>query len=340
MTPRPLLRLSSLALAPVLAAATASAQCSDLVFFEDFESGAVGWTTTLDWLISNSANCGVTCIVGQRAHIPFNTPFCACEPDPPPTYGCNGELRSPWVTLPSLAPGETLALDFCADMYMNFGNGGGIENCHRLLLRSCSGASNLYLLGGAGFSGGPCAPNITTPPIDLAAFQGQCVQLTFIAGEAETHGGLGRSRFQLDNVSIVHDKPAPASYCTSLPNSSGASAQIATSGSTSIAQNDLVLNASGCPPGQIGLYFFGTDQVQLPFGNGLLCVSGGVERLIPATVIQPDGTATKQVDNTAAPAAGKLVPGSSWNFQFWFRDPAGGGSGYNLTDGVSARFCQ
>jgi len=76
------------------------------------------------------------------------------------------------------------------------------------------------------------------------------------------------------------------------------------------------------------------------FGNGFLCVSGGIERLLPSTVIQPDGSATKPIDNTVAPAKGKLLPGSSWSFQFWFRDPGGGGAGYNLTDGVTAHFCQ
>jgi hypothetical protein len=47
----------------------------------------------------------------------------------------------------------------------------------------------------------------------------------------------------------------------------------------------------------------------------------------------------RQVNFTAAPAAGVLVPGSTWRFQLWYRNPAGGGAGYNLSNGLRVRFC-
>ena len=48
---------------------------------------------------------------------------------------------------------------------------------------------------------------------------------------------------------------------------------------------------------------------------------------------------TWAVHNTAAPGgAGQLTAGSTWNFQAWFRDPAAGGTAFNLSDGVELTF--
>ena len=36
---------------------------------------------------------------------------------------------------------------------------------------------------------------------------------------------------------------------------------------------------------------------------------------------------------------GHIVPGATWNFQGWYRDPAGPcGTGFNLTNGTSITF--
>ena len=44
-------------------------------------------------------------------------------------------------------------------------------------------------------------------------------------------------------------------------------------------------------------------------------------------------------DNTQPPNAQVVVlPGSTWNFQAWFRDPSAGNSGFNLSDGLSLSF--
>ena len=37
--------------------------------------------------------------------------------------------------------------------------------------------------------------------------------------------------------------------------------------------------------------------------------------------------------------AGAITPGSTWYFQFWFRDPSAGMSGVNLSNGLEANFC-
>ena len=45
------------------------------------------------------------------------------------------------------------------------------------------------------------------------------------------------------------------------------------------------------------------------------------------------------LDFSTPPRSGGLIqPGSSWNFQFWYRDSAGG-NGFNFTDALSVNFC-
>ena len=52
------------------------------------------------------------------------------------------------------------------------------------------------------------------------------------------------------------------------------------------------------------------------------------------------GTASLPFDNTAPPnPSGQVAVGETWNFQFLYRDLAGGGALFNLTDGLGVTFC-
>ena len=52
------------------------------------------------------------------------------------------------------------------------------------------------------------------------------------------------------------------------------------------------------------------------------------------------GQASYAVDNTNPPQpSGQITAGSTWNFQFWYRDPAAGGADFNLSDGLEVTFC-
>ncbi len=129
-----------------------------------------------------------------------------------------------------------------------------------------------------------------------------------------------------------------AVYCTASPNSVGQGAHIGWSGSLSFSANDLVLSVDGCPPGQNGLFYFGTNDVELPFGDGFRCVGGGTKRLGVQQIAQ-DGTAQRAFDNTLpAGSAGPIAPGVSRNFQFWYRDPSFGSFGFNLSDALHVTF--
>lgn len=130
-------------------------------------------------------------------------------------------------------------------------------------------------------------------------------------------------------------------YCSALPNSSGTPAAISWSGSTSLFASSMVLSASGAPPLKNGLFFYGSARVNLPWGDGIRCAGGSLQRL---GVLQTDagGNASLPLDFTQPPLSSgphALLPGAQWNFQFFFRDPSGGPAGWNTTDALAVRFC-
>jgi hypothetical protein len=54
------------------------------------------------------------------------------------------------------------------------------------------------------------------------------------------------------------------------------------------------------------------------------------------------GQVSRSIDLTLPPASsgvGQISAGDTWNFQFWYRDPSAGASGFNLSDGLSIVFC-
>lgn len=126
-------------------------------------------------------------------------------------------------------------------------------------------------------------------------------------------------------------------YCTSNPNSTGTPATLYASGSAAVSNNEFTLVAANGPPNNVGTFFFGQGQQQAPFGAGILCVSSSIVRL-PGILIDASGTAWQPLDLTQPPAAGVIVPGSNWNFQFWYRDPAGGPGAFNLSQGLAVTF--
>ena len=132
--------------------------------------------------------------------------------------------------------------------------------------------------------------------------------------------------------------PNPTNYCVTSPNSAGAGATISFSGSASVSSNNLTLFATGLPAGQNGLFYYGDSQSQLAFGNGFRCVSGTTHRL-PIVNSSLFGDVFYSLDLTALSGPAQIGVGDTVNFQFWYRDPAGGGSAFNLTDGMSATFC-
>jgi glucose/arabinose dehydrogenase len=146
-------------------------------------------------------------------------------------------------------------------------------------------------------------------------------------------------------IYLIAQECVEVNYCAVENNSSGFPASITYSGSLSHSANDLQLIATFCAPNQNGLFYYGGSAIDLPFGNGHRCVGAGgagIFRLTPPVQANGFGDAVRSVDYNAPPmnaGAGQVLAGSKWYFQFWFRDPMGGGAGFNTSDGLELAFC-
>ena len=162
------------------------------------------------------------------------------------------------------------------------------------------------------------------------------IEFHLISNGSVEHGGWNIDDFGIYGLSQC---ATPVPYCTAMPNSEGNSAIISSLGTGRVWANDLVLTVEAGPRNQFGLFFYGPDQISLPFGEGLRCVGGGIYRL-PVVHLDTFGNGAYSLDNTDPPEpAAQIEPGDTWNFQFWYRDPPGGPSGFNFTGGLEVLFC-
>jgi hypothetical protein len=134
---------------------------------------------------------------------------------------------------------------------------------------------------------------------------------------------------------------SPLAFCNGAANSVGSGASIGFNGGASITQNNLSLTVQGCPADKPGIFYYGPSKASSPLGNGLRCVSGTTVRL-PALTTDAFGSASLQLDlsaGTFASGSGQALVGSEANFQFWYRDPAAAGAGFNLSDALEVHYC-
>jgi hypothetical protein len=161
--------------------------------------------------------------------------------------------------------------------------------------------------------------------------------------DLQSDPGLELGGWQIDDVTLLRYVAAPpccgaSNYCVTTPNSAGPGATIGWSGTTSIAANNFVLTAAGCPANKLGLFIYGPNQSSLTLGNGIRCVGNPFFRLHAVTTTGA-GTASYPVNYNTLPVGQPITAGSIENFQFWFRDPAAGGGNSDLSNGLNAQFC-
>jgi hypothetical protein len=121
-------------------------------------------------------------------------------------------------------------------------------------------------------------------------------------------------------------------FCASNPNSTGSPADISASGSASSVAGDLTLEASPVP-NQAGIFFHGANQIQVPFGNGFNCVASNVKR--GALIFATGNFANYTYDNSDAKHTLAAPVGAPRKFQYWHRDPMGGGAAFNTSNAIS-----
>jgi len=153
---------------------------------------------------------------------------------------------------------------------------------------------------------------------------------------------------KLDEVVASGDGTGPIvcesaqNFCSSTPNSTGEAALLSVLESCSVVTNNFTLRAAPVPS-QFGIFFYGLSQVNggegAPYGNGLRCV-GGADPVYRLPIVSAVDNALQYTLDLAKPPVedARITVGSTWHFQAWFRDPAGGGAGFDLSDAASATF--
>lgn len=124
-----------------------------------------------------------------------------------------------------------------------------------------------------------------------------------------------------------------SSYCQAGVNGYGTAARILPAGSSSVSANNLSFVCQAFPGQNPGILIAGTAQTQVPFGDGFRCVGGSILRLGASSAIQRIAT---YAPNLAVGMGLQITPGTTWNFQAFYRDlTLPGGAGFNLTDAVA-----
>jgi hypothetical protein len=105
-----------------------------------------------------------------------------------------------------------------------------------------------------------------------------------------------------------------AVYCSSPPNSTGATGRLVTYGSPAAQSEMFSVQAVDLPIGTAALLFMATDFASVPSGSTTLCVSGAIRRA-GGVQIATDGTAQFDVDLMG------YLPGAGVYLQSYYRDP-------------------
>lgn len=123
--------------------------------------------------------------------------------------------------------------------------------------------------------------------------------------------------------------PLGRTYCVpAVPNSTGAPARIAATGSLDVDDNSLTLWAHNMPANQFGYYVASMNQGYFPLagGQGTMCLGSGKARLNgPGQVIVSDAAGWPDpvdvdLSNMPTNPHQAVQAGQTWNFQLWYRD--------------------
>ncbi len=130
--------------------------------------------------------------------------------------------------------------------------------------------------------------------------------------------------------------------CGTFPNSTGFPAQLTGLGSTDIATNRLILNATGMPSDQIGYFLTTRTPDFIPFfggSQGVLCLGGSLLRFNAEILFSgTQGAFSYRPDLLALPNGSMVHTGERWYFQAWYRDTLAGVGQSNTSSALAVDF--
>ena len=129
-------------------------------------------------------------------------------------------------------------------------------------------------------------------------------------------------------------------------NTTGHGAVVRGEGSASVAADDLELRVEFLPANVLSRMYMSQTQGSVPFGDGLNCAGGGGYPAfrfgarsagVGGVLVEGPGIAAYSALHFGA--GGAITPGSTWNFQAWYRNPGGPcGSNFNTSSALSVVF--
>jgi len=132
---------------------------------------------------------------------------------------------------------------------------------------------------------------------------------------------------------LINHKTAGTPYCEATVNSAGWEAATEVTGSASLSRADLTLMGTRMPFATPGLFVVGTGSMQQPLFDGYRCVTAPTR--LGVFVTDTGGGNTYQPFDADSHG---IQAGDTCYFQAYYRDPAAGLSGANLSRAVRVTF--
>lgn len=155
-------------------------------------------------------------------------------------------------------------------------------------------------------------------------------------GSADMHGtNSGR-------ITVYAGAPGDLErHCSGDPLSMNRSMRLETFGALGIGNDYLKLSTHEATPNALALFLYGPPTQRQPMGPGWLCTGQPSYLLSPPLAVDANGSVELALDFTQPPLGsgpGQVIPGSTWSFQLWCRDPATPGHSPRLSDGLAITF--